>query len=121
MSRLFIHCPSGTPGPMGIGTGCGHHERLILADSRPAYESMRKHLSGIHGGYDHTPEQVERMLSDLQVFEPIKLGPDEADCYRHGDHDPHDVRRGGRCYGNGPFRRMPKRETWPPTPDDEED
>jgi hypothetical protein len=112
--RLFIHCPSGTPGPPGIGTGCGHLEWLDLADSRPAYEAMREHLSGLHGGYTYTPESVERALSGLRVYEPLKLGPDEAACYCHGDHEPHDV-RGGRCYGNGPFRRVPKRETWPPT------
>jgi hypothetical protein len=91
---------------------------LDLADSRPAYESMRAHLSGLHGGYRYSPEEVAWLLSDLQVYEPIKLGPEEAPCYVLADHEPHDV-RGGRCYGNGPFRRVPKRETWPATMEEE--
>lgn len=111
--RLFIHCPWGTPGPPEIGTGCGALEWLDLADSRPAYEAMRAHLSGRHGGFSFTPEEVARMLSGLRVYEPLLLGPDEKSCGALCDHGPHDE-RGGRCYGGGPFREVPERETWPP-------
>ncbi|MEO3974391.1 hypothetical protein [Streptomyces sp. CAU 1734] len=112
MTRHFVHCPEGIPGPPGVGVGCGHFEWLNLADSRPAYEAMREHLSGLHGRRSYTPEQVTDMLRDLRVYEPIKLGPKEKNCGALGDHDPHPWRR-GNCYGNGPFRRVPKRETWP--------
>ncbi|MFJ6636591.1 hypothetical protein ACIQMR_35285 [Streptomyces sp. NPDC091376] len=81
---------------------------------------MRRHLSGLHGGFAYTPEEVTRMLSDLQVWTPIRITPKEADCYTHCDHDPHDV-RGGRCYGNGPFRQVPRIDYWPPLRGDEDE
>jgi hypothetical protein len=111
--RMFIHCPMGSPGPPGVGNGCGHFEGLDLADSRPAYASMRQHLSGMHGGRRYTPEGVTRLLEDLQVWKPFGVGPKEKNCGALYDHPPHD-QRGGSCHGNGPFRRVPKEETWPP-------
>lgn len=113
MGRLFIHCPMGSPGPPGVGTGCGHFDALDLADSRQAYAAMRAHLSGLHGGRTYTTEQVTSLLGHLRVWKPFAVGPKEKNCGALYDHSPHD-RRGGRCHGNGPFRRAPEEELWPP-------
>ncbi|MFI2213013.1 hypothetical protein [Streptomyces sp. NPDC020141] len=109
---LLVHCPAGLPGPIGIGVGCGYYEWLDLKDSRHVYEAMREHLLGLHGGRAYTPKDVEEMLRDLRVYEPVLLGPDEASCGALADHPPHGP-DSSPCYGNGPFRRVPERDTWP--------
>lgn len=119
MAARYIHCPSGTPGPPGIGSGCGHFEPLDLADSRPAFDGMVRHLTGLHGGYTCTPEDADRICRRyLQVWEPFPIDEGEASC-GFWDHGPHD-NANGRCWGQGPFRRVPKREMWPPSYEEEE-